>query len=193
MATFSVVIDACVLYGNLLRDVLLRAAEKGLYRPVWSQHIVNEATAALVRDKRLSRAGAERLERLLREHFPEAWTSISPALIEAMVALPDPDDRHVLAAAVRENAEVIVTFNLDDFPAAATSQYGVEAQSPDDFLVNLFSLSPHDLVLIIDEMVEDYDKPSYTRSELLEVLAKALPTFSKLLQRLTDAERPEES
>jgi hypothetical protein len=86
--------------------------------------------------------------------------------------LPDPDDRHVLAAAIRVGAGVIVTFNLADFPAAALEQYGIEAQHPDEFITHLLDLSPADVCRAVRRQRQSLKKPPKSVEELLDTLAR---------------------
>ena len=83
------------------------------------------------------------------------------------VSLPDPDDRHVLAAAIQANAEVIVTFNLKDFPAGVLADYNVEAMHPDDFLLALFDAAPGAVCAAVKRQREGLRNPPKTAEELL--------------------------
>ena len=93
-------------------------------------------------------------------------------LLEAAIALPDKDDRHILAAAIKAQAGVIVTFNLDDFPAAATRKHGVEAQHPDDFVTHLIDLSPAAVYSTIKQHRESLRNPQKSAAEYIETLMK---------------------
>lgn len=117
---FSVVLDTCVLYPAHLRDTLLRLAECGLYRALWSDDIVEELRRNLVEDG----VGAGSVDRLLGEMaraFPDAAVTGYRSLIDGLTC--DPKDRHVLAAAVRSDAGVIVTHNTGDFPSGSVEPY----------------------------------------------------------------------
>lgn len=109
---YSVVLDACVLVPMPLCDTFLRLAEEpAMYRPIWSEEILREVGSALGnRLKRTPEQIASRLTAML-EAFPEAMVGFPAALPEAFACIPDPKDRHVLAAAVRGHANAIVTFN----------------------------------------------------------------------------------
>lgn len=130
------VLDACVLYPTALRQMLLGVAEAGLYEPRWSERILEEWARAA------ARAGpeAEAVERgeiaVLGARWPRAMVPAAPAR-EAALWLPDPDDIHVLAAAIEGSADVIVTFNLRDFPGHLLADEGVRALNPDRFLMDL--------------------------------------------------------
>lgn len=90
----------------------------------------------------------------------------------------DPEDRHVLAATVRSKAELIVTFNLRHFPVAALESWGVVAQHPADFLINLYSMDPPNVVSKIDAIARDRN---WTSQEYLQRLGKVVPTFSQFV------------
>ena len=140
MATFTVVLDACILYPQYLRDILLEAAERDLYRPVWSAPILDELERTLLGNEAMTVEQAARLRSLMVSRFEEALAEPPATLVAAMTN--HPKDRHVLAAAVHEGATVVVTANLKDFLAADLAPHGVEAKGPDAFLVDLFHLHP---------------------------------------------------
>lgn len=91
------------------------------------------------------------------------------------LTLPDPDDRHVLAAAIRANAHVIVTFNLKDFPAESLESYDVEAQHPDDFVRHLIDLSPGAVCGAVRRQRANLRKPPLSPDELLDKLEQSIP------------------
>jgi hypothetical protein len=139
MPRYTAVLDACVLVPIALADTLLRVAEKGLYRPLWSGRILAEAQAATEEMHPDIDAGKRFAQ--MREAFGDAlvagWEELEPA-----IRLPDPDDRHVVAAAAQGGAQAIITANMKDFPAAALRPLGLEAVHPDDFLLDQLDLSP---------------------------------------------------
>lgn len=119
---FSAFLDTNVLVPNYLRDVLLEVAERGVYRALWSTEILGELEDTLLemfnedgRDAQESRAAVNRLRTQLGSAFPDALVEGWEPL-ESAYELPDPDDRHVVAAAVKGRADVIVTNNVKDFP-----------------------------------------------------------------------------
>lgn len=113
---YSAVLDTCTLYPAYLRDTLLRCAARDLFRPLWSADILDELDRNL--SDLIGAPLAARIRNLLGQHFPDSIVTGYKPLIDAMTT--DPKDRHVLAAAVRGNADAVVTFNLKDFPASAT-------------------------------------------------------------------------
>ena len=138
----AALLDANVLYPAGLRDVLLRVADRGLYRPLWSARIHEEWTRGVLRDRPdLTPERLARTRALMDRHFPEAMVMGFEALVTELV-LPDPDDRHVLAAAIRGGADLVVTINLVDFPAAALAPHEIVALGPDAFAVTLLERDP---------------------------------------------------
>jgi predicted nucleic acid-binding protein len=180
MSSFNVVLDACVIFSAPLRDTLFRAAGVGLYRLHFTDDILEEVRRSLVNKQRMTEDKAQNLISTIREEFPESFVTGYNKLIPSMTN--DTEDRHVLAAAVRCNAQVIVTQNIKDFPADCLSPFDIDAQSPDEFLVHLFHLSPEIMAQIIIEQAGDLCKPSMTVPELLMILDKHAPKFVKLVQ-----------
>ncbi len=171
---FKVLLDANVLFPLALCDTLLRAADAGLYQPYWSDQILEELENALVREQACSPESAARRVGQMRRYFPEAAVTGFEHFIPAM--LNDSGDRHVAAAAVAAGAQVIVTSNLRHFRLQDLPQ-GIGAQSPDEFLRNLFSLSPERLLQILHEQAEDLEAPPVSFEELLGGLAGTVPSF----------------
>lgn len=142
MGRFSALLDACVLVPVALADTLLRLAEADLYRPLWSQLILDEMVTTIEDiHPALSGGPARRRAQTMDRAFDDARVRGWEPLVEG-IALPDQGDRHVVAAAVRGQADLIVTANLSDFPATCLEPLGLEAQSPDDFLLNQLDLDP---------------------------------------------------
>ncbi len=140
MGPFTAVFDACVLYPAPLRDRLMHLALTDLFRARWTDEIHEEWIGSVLKSRPdLSRQQLERTRTLMNAHVPECLVVDYQDLIPTL-QLPDPNDRHVLAAAIRSRADRIVTFNLTDFPAATLDRYGVEAVHPDDFVAQLFTL-----------------------------------------------------
>jgi predicted nucleic acid-binding protein len=136
-----VFLDACVLYPSLVRGLLLGAAEAGLFVPLWSGRVLDEwriAVAAKLGLAAEDEARAAQAEMAVR--FPAA--RVEPAAGAEAVKLPDPADAHVLEAAVAGRADILLTFNLRDFPRRALARQGVEARHPDGFLWELSSVAP---------------------------------------------------
>jgi len=168
---FVVVYDACVLYPSHLRDLLVRLANAGIVQAKWSERIVDEAISAILRDRPFLDDKLKRTRDLLLDAAPDCLVSGHEGLIDAL-ELPDPDDRHVLAVAIRAHAQVIVTLNVRDFPPSALEPYAIEAQSPDEFVLNLLDLWRPKVDAVIDQMLGALTKPPLDRGELLDILAR---------------------
>ena len=142
MATFTALYDACVLYPAPLRDLLMHLAITDLFRARWTDQIHDEWIRSLLDNRPdLKLEQLERTRTLMNSHVRDCLVTGFEPLIDGLT-LPDPDDRHVLAAAIRTRASVIVTFNLDDFPSDVLEPVGLEAQHPDEFVTHLIDLSP---------------------------------------------------
>jgi predicted nucleic acid-binding protein len=113
----AALLDACVIFPYTLSDTLFRAAETGLYQVYFSARILDEATRNRVKRGSMSSTGADRFQKILCEAFPESIVTATAAFENVLTN--HPNDRHVLAAAIQAKADVIVTSNLKDFPAAA--------------------------------------------------------------------------
>ncbi|OIQ88125.1 hypothetical protein GALL_300170 [mine drainage metagenome] len=132
---FTVMLDACVLYPAPLRDLLMQLTAADLFRARWSHQIHSEWMRNLLANRPdLKQADLERVRDLMNLHARDSLVSGYETLIELIQNCPDPDDRHVIAAAYHAQADAIVTFNLKDFPAAALAPYGLDVIHPDDFL-----------------------------------------------------------
>lgn len=142
MSHITALLDANVLYPAPIRDILLQLAVEDLFWAKWTVDIHREWIEALLRNEpHRDRAALERTRRLMDSAVRDALITGYEALIETLV-LPDPDDRHVLAAAIVGRCDVIVTQNPQDFPEDVLKPYGIETQHPDDFLVNHLHLAP---------------------------------------------------
>lgn len=124
--------------------------------------------------KDLSYEQLRRTRELMNRAVPDALVNAYETLIEGLT-LPDPDDRHVLAAAIRCQAGVIVTYNLKHFPEDALAPYGVEAQHPDEFVGHLFDLDPGAVLAAVHDQRHSLRNPPVSVDELLdEFLARGL-------------------
>ena len=135
------VLDACVLFPTVLREVLLGVAAQGLYEPLWSDRILREWVRATAKLGALAVAQAEGEAALLRARFPQGFVRENRD-IEARLLLPDPDDLHVRAVAIAGHADCIVTFNAVDFPRHVLAADGIERRDPDGLLWELWSHHP---------------------------------------------------
>ncbi|HHH29989.1 MAG TPA: PIN domain-containing protein [Polyangiaceae bacterium] len=181
-ASFRVILDANVLFPFTVRDTLLRAAAMGMYEAHWSEEILAEATRNLIGTGRMNEEQAAHLLAAIRNAFPEALVRNHESLVASMPN--DEKDRHVAAAAVKAGAQVIVTSNLKDFK---TLPDGIEAQSPDDFLLNLFDLAPDDMLELLERQAAALKSPPVALDELLTGLGKAVPRFEEAVRALIEA------
>jgi len=140
MAGFTALYDACVLYPAPLRDLLMHLAMTDLFRARWTDRIHDEwIRNVLTKRPDLKQEQLERTRRLMNAHVLDCLVTGYESLIDGLT-LPDPNDRHVLAAAIRVGADVIVTYNLDDFPDKILDPLGIEPQHPDIFVTHLLDL-----------------------------------------------------
>lgn len=184
MTRFTAIYDACVLYPAPLRDFLLQLACSGLFRARWTDAIHDEWIRNLLEERPdLDPAALTRTRQLMDRAVPDCLIEDYEALIQG-ISLPDPNDRHVLAAAIRGHADVVVTFNLDDFPSKALASYGIEAQHPDEFIGNLIDLAPEAICLSAKICRERLRKPPLTVQEYIDCLARQqLTSTSSFLER----------
>lgn len=183
--TFAVVYDACVLYPAPLRDFLVRLARMGMFRARWTQQIHEEwIRNALRNNPHLTRERLDRTAKMMNDAVMDSMVSGHEPLIGGL-ELPDVNDRHVLAAAIKGQAEVIVTFNLKDFPARCLHPFEISAQHPDEFISHLIDLSPETVLLVARQQRASLKKPPRTVDEFLDTLLRQqLPrTVAFLRQR----------
>ena len=167
---FVVVYDACVLFPAPLRDLLMRVARPDLVQAKWTERVLDECFVNLAAYR--PELPSERLRRtreLMIQAVRDCMVTGYEPLIDG-INLPDPGDRHVLAAAIRANAQAIVTANLKDFPSAALAPYNVEALHPDEFLLGLVDLAPGVMIQVIAEQAAALRNPPHTLAMLLDTL-----------------------
>jgi predicted nucleic acid-binding protein len=170
MASSTALYDACVLYPAPLRDLLMQMALTDLYRAKWSHMIHDEWMRNLLHNRPdLTRERLERTRECMDSHTRDCLVIGFEDLINAL-ELPDPGDRHVLAAAIHGRADVIVTYNLPHFPPEHLSRYGIEAQHPDEFLTHLIDLAPGSVCAATRTHRLRLKKPPKTVTEYLETL-----------------------
>lgn len=173
-ADFPVVLDACVLANQRVTDLLLRLAETPrLYLPKWSERILDETHRTLIDKLGWPEDLVTYRREQLMTHFPEALVK-GHEPIEACVN-NDPKDHHVLAAAIRARCEVIVTFNVKDFPSEALDPWDVEAQHPSKFLAGLYSLNGG---LVVQRLHQIGANLKRSVPEVLDGLADFVPAFA---------------
>lgn len=179
---FVVILDANVLFPFRKRDVLLRFYRSGLFQARWSEQIIDEWTRNLLAARPELKTSIQSQLQAMGNAFPDALVTGHEPLIDGL-DLPDPDDRHVLAAAIRCGAQHIITENLKDFPNSVLSQFSTEAIGADEFLARTFELYPTEAVETLRTMRASYRKPPFTPSEfVLDLTAKGLPKLASLLR-----------
>ena len=142
MANLSAFYDASVLYPAPLRDLLMQLALSDLYSAHWTRDIHDEWIRSVLGNRSdLTSEQLQRTRKLMDNSVRDCLVKNYRTLIPSL-DLPDPDDRHVLAAAIVANADVIVTYNLRDFPRENLEIYGIRAQHPNEFLGHLINLAP---------------------------------------------------
>ena len=169
---FTVVYDACVLYPAPLRDLLMWLGLSGAFRARWSRTIHNEWKRNLLAKRPdLNKEQVDRTSDLMDRAIPEGLVEGYEEMV-AGLTLPDPDDRHVLAVAIRCGASVIVTFNERDFPQDRLAPFGVEAQHPDEFVDNLLDLDPAAVVSSAQRQRAQLTNPPIDAGRYLDILLR---------------------
>ena len=175
-------LDANVLYPAPLRDLLMRLAVADFYDARWTDEIHREWTRNLAANRPdLTPPQISRTLALMNQHLPDANITGYEQRIPTLT-LPDPSDRHILAAAIQSGATVIVTSNLKDFPASALTLHGIIAQSPDAFICSLYNATPEDMLNLLREHRLALKNPPKTPEQYLETLTQnALKQFVALI------------
>ena len=172
MGALVAFLDANVLYPAELRNLLMHLALAGLFRAKWSAAVHEEWIGNLLKKRPdLTRNQLDRTRALMDKHAEDSLVTGYENLIPAL-HLPDPTDRHVLAAAIRGRADVIVTLNLKDFPAPVLATFGMEAQHPDEFILRLLNRSPVGVIAATRAHRESLKNPPRTESEYLQTLER---------------------
>lgn len=168
---FTVIYDANVLYPSMLRDLLVRIAMTGMVRARWTERILDETFGNLAANRPdLDAAKLSRTRELMCMAVPDCLVEGYEQLEAAFGSLPGPDDAHVMAAAVKVQAQVIVTNNLKDFPPDVLDPWGIEAKHPDDFLIDQFYLDALELHAVVRNMSEAFRNPPLGINDVLDRL-----------------------
>jgi predicted nucleic acid-binding protein len=172
VASFGAFYDANVLYPSELRNLLMHLALTGLFRAKWSAAVHEEWISNLLENRPdLTREKLERTRALMDLHAVDALVTDYEDLIPGL-QLPDPDDRHVVAAAIRGRADVIITMNLKDFPADIIGPLGLDAQHPDEFILHLLDLAPGAVAAAAQTHRQSLKNPPKTVEEYLDTLER---------------------
>lgn len=169
---FTALLDANVLYPAPLRDYLLHLANLNLYKPKWSSEIQEEWIRNLLLNRKdLNNEALDKTRLAMDNAFPDANVEKYNKIISG-IKLPDDGDRHIVAAAIKGRADVIVTFNLKDFPKSEMSTYDLEVQSPDEFISNLINLDTKKCMKALENQVKSLKNPPKTKEDVLETLKR---------------------
>lgn len=164
---FTCVLDTNVIYPLWTRDLLLWFAFYDLYTPQRSDNICSEWINVMKR-KGIGNEEAEKRANVINEAFPHALVKNYSKLIENL-QLPDKNDNHVLAAAIKTNANLIVTNNLKDFPEDYLAKFGLKAKSPDDFITDIIDLNPGLALKAFYKLVLNKKNPPYNEYDVLDI------------------------
>lgn len=184
MAIYAAVLDACVMVPVSLCDTLLRLAEERMFRPVWSERILAETSGAVrAVHPDLDEGLIERRIRYMAEGFPGVSVGEFET-IESALVLPDSDDRHVLAAAIRARADAIVTANVRDFPVEITAGFDVEVIHPDQFLMSQLDMRSRTVMEVLTAQAGAAKNPRLSLEDVLNSLVRAgVPQFVDEVRR----------
>ena len=184
MSVYTVLFDANVLYPAPMRDLLLQLAVTDIFRARWTADIHREWIDALLinqphRDRAALERTREQMDRATRDCLVIGYHSLMPSL-----RLPDPDDRHVLAAAIVGRCNAIVTQNLRDFPTEALAPHGIEVVHPDAFLQAQLELEPAIFCTAVCKVRARLKNPPYSVTDYLDTLIRQglVATVSELRQ-----------
>jgi predicted nucleic acid-binding protein len=181
---FVAIYDACVLHPPSLRDLLIRLANKRLLQAKWSTHIVDECLRSIQeKNPRLTDAQLGTLRAFLSDAAPDCLVNGYEPLI-AGIQMKDPDDRHVVAAAIRSSAQLIVTFNTRDFPADVLAPLDIEVKHPDDFVIDQIHLDPGAVIGTVQQQANALKNPPLTIDDVLNSLERI-----GLVQTVTELRR----
>lgn len=171
-ASFTALYDACVLYPAPLRDLLLELATSEIFKARWSKQIQEEWASNLAKNRpELDRKCIARTRKLMNQAVEDCLIEGYEELIDSL-ELPDLGDRHVLAAAIKGRADVIVTYNLKHFPEKNLDKYGIEAQHPDEFIGHVIDLQPEKVCLAVKSIRKRLRNPPQDVDDYLMSLAK---------------------
>lgn len=166
----TTLVDANVLYPATTKDLLIRLSMAGVVQVRWSERILDECfDNLLLRRLDLGRERLSRTRALMIAHTPDALVTGYERHMDHL-SLPDPDDRHVLAAAIEADARVILTYNLKDFPAEVLRPYNVVALHPDTWLLEVIERAPNRVLTVLEQQAAQSRRPPNTRDALLSAL-----------------------
>lgn len=169
---FTVLYDSNVLYPNTVRDLLIRLAQHGIVQAKWTELILDEMEAALRRNDVGDDEKRAELRRRMNGAVRDCIVNGYEPLIEGL-KLPDPNDRHVLAAAIKAGAQVIVTDNSKDFPSECLAEWDIEQKTADDFVMDLIDLDDRVVYGCVMEIVSSRRQKPVTFDDVLGQLERS--------------------
>lgn len=172
ISTFTAIFDSNVLYGARIRSLLMELAMSGLFRARWSPDINREWMRAVHEKTGIELDRLKYVADCMERAVPDGLVSRYETLIPALT-LPDPDDRHVLAAAIRCGASAIVTFNEKDFPKDSLDEFGIHTRHPDDFILDVVGINSGTLIEAARADLAHYVNPTLTPEEYIADLQAA--------------------
>jgi predicted nucleic acid-binding protein len=167
-----ILFDANVFFGVRLRSLMLFLAETGLFLARWTEKINDEWIRNIHRKQAIPLETLEQLRVLVNRSVPDCLVTDFEA-IEASLELPDPNDRHVLAAALKAQADLIITFNGKDFPEAVLDPLGLRASHPDEFLMTMLDSAPTIFAQAVQRDFSHYNAPPFTSAQYVSALHRA--------------------
>lgn len=176
-----VLLDACVLYPTVMRELIMGAAARGLFRPLWSSRILEEWARAVAKNLPDQTEIARVEIALLKARWPDALQPEAPEL-NTQLYLPDPDDTHVLAAAITGRADILLTQNAKDFPGSILAGHTILRRDADGFLFDLWQDHPDEIRAVCDGVRDQAETLSGVEQPMRKLLKKAhLPRLGKAL------------
>ena len=173
MTGFVAIYDASVLYPNVLRDLLIRIAQSGLVRAKWTDQILDEVFTAIRHNHPdIDPDKLARTRRLMNSAVRD-WRVANYEALVPSIELPDPDDRHVAAAAIRAGAQMIVTSNLKDFPEKELGTFDIEPKSPDEFVRAQIDLNRDAVYAAVQQIADSWRNPPGTIDDVLNRLERS--------------------
>ncbi|MCK0150916.1 PIN domain-containing protein [Marivita sp. S6314] len=175
----KVLLDTCVLYPTVMREMVLGVAAEGLFQPLWSQRILDEWSRAATKLGPQGQVQADAEIAMVSARWPDARVSFKPSVFDRLW-LPDKNDIHVLAAAICGHADLILTMNAKDFPRNILAEEGLSRSDPDGFLVGLYASAPQVVECVVNAVHADANRLSDQQWERHRLLKKArLPRLGK--------------
>lgn len=175
----KILLDTCVIYPTVMREVLLRVARAGVFEPLWSARILEEWARAAIKIGPTGEMQARSEAAVMQAAWPKASVTWRPSLAKRLW-LPDPDDIHVLAAAISGSADIIITMNAKDFPRNILAEEGLVRQDPDGFLHGVWQAQPELVSRVVEDVRHEAERLSGKEWEGRALMKKArLPRVGK--------------